>query len=259
MAARILAAGFELAVWARRPASLDPYLQLGAKPASDPRALGGGVDIVCLCVRTDDDVEMVCGGAAGVLAGLRPGSTLVVHSTVAPTTVQGLAERAAAVGADLLDAPVSGGGAAAAAGRLLTMVGGDPLVLERCRPVLATHSDRIVLVGDVGTAQVCKLLNNGLFAAGVALAHSALAAGERLGLDRTALGEALRGGSGRSFALDTVAAAGGVDVRVVARELLAKDVALLEALLGDGQDQLMIAARWVLGGGLEQPPGRDGS
>jgi hypothetical protein len=56
-----------------------------------------------------------------------------------------------------------------------------------------------------------------------------------------------------------VAAAGGADLRVVARELLAKDVALLEALLGDGQDQLVIAARWVLGGGLEQPPGGDGS
>jgi 3-hydroxyisobutyrate dehydrogenase-like beta-hydroxyacid dehydrogenase len=254
MAARILAGGFDLSVWARRPAGLDPFVLLGARPASDPSTLAAGVDIVCLCVRADDDVEMVCAGAAGVLAGLRPGATLVIHSTVAPATVQGLAERAAAVGADLLDAPVSGGGAAAEAGRLLTMVGGNPLVLERCRAVLATHSDRIVLVGDVGSAQMSKLLNNGLFAAGVALAHSALAAGERLGLDRAALGEALGGGSGRSFALDTVAAAGGADLRVVARELLAKDVALLEALLGDGRDQLLIAARWVLGGGPEHPP-----
>ena len=259
MAARILAGGFDLSAWARRPAGLDPFVLLGARPVSDPSTLAAGVDIVCLCVRADDDVEMVCGGAAGVLAGLRPGSTLVIHSTVAPATVQGLATRVAAAGADLLDAPVSGGGAAAAAGRLLTMVGGDPLVLDRCRPVLATHSDRVLLLGDVGSAQVCKLLNNGLFAAGVALAHSALAAGERLGLDRAALGDALRGGSGRSFALDTVAAAGGADVRVVARELLAKDVALLGALLGDGQDQLVIAARWVLGGDLEQAPGRDGS
>ena len=135
------------------------------------------------------------------------------------------------------------------------MIGGDALVLERCRPVLATHSDRIVLVGDVGSGQIAKLLNNGLFAAGVALARNALAAGRRMGLDRAALGDALSAGSARSFALDVVAGAGGDDLPAAARDLLAKDVALLEALLRDDRaNPLVTAARWVLEGGVEPPP-----
>jgi 3-hydroxyisobutyrate dehydrogenase len=255
MASRIAAAGFEVVAWARRPASLDPLRTLDVELAADPRALADAVDLVCVCVRSDDDVEMVCAGDSGVLAGLRPGSTLLIHSTVAPATVRALAERAAAVGADLLDAPVSGGGAAASAGRLLTMIGGDARVLDRCRAVLATHSDRVVLVGDVGSGQIAKLLNNGLFAAGVALAHNALGVGQRLGLDPTALGEAMSAGSARSFALELVAAAGWDTLHTAARDLLAKDVALLEALLsGDQAAPLVTAARWVLDGGAEPPP-----
>jgi 3-hydroxyisobutyrate dehydrogenase len=246
MATRIAAGGFGLVVWARRPASLDPYRSLGAELASDPRGLASGVDVVCLCVRSDDDVEMVCAGDSGVLAGLRPGSTLMVHSTVAPATVRSLAERAAAIGVDVLDAPVSGGGAAAAAGRLLTLIGGDSAVLERCRPVLSTHSDRIAFLGAVGSGQIAKILNNGLFASGLALAQEALVAGERLGLDREALGEALSGGSAQSFALERVVAAAGVDMRGAIRHLMEKDVALLEGLLGDETNPLVVAAQWVL-------------
>lgn len=247
MASRIAASGFELVLWARRPATLDPYRLPGIEIASDPRALAEAVDMVCVCVRSDDDVEMVCGGDSGVLSGMRSGSTLLIHSTVAPRTVGSLAERAAAVGVDVLDAPVSGGAVAAAAGRLLSLIGGEAQVLDRCRPVLSTHSDRIVLLGEVGSGQIAKILNNGLFAAGVALGHRALEAGEQLGLDRAALGEALVGGSAQSFALEHVVAAAGGDLRVVIRDLMAKDVALLEAMLTDrANDPLVLAAQWVL-------------
>ena len=247
MASRIAAGGFELVVWARRPVSLDPYRTPGIELASDPRELARAVDIVCICVRSDDDVEMVCTGDGGVLSGMRPGSTLLIHSTVAPATVRSLAERAGAVGVDVLDAPVSGGAAAAEAGRLLSLIGGDLAVLDRCRPVLSAHSDRIVHLGDIGSGQIAKILNNGLFAAGVALGHLALEAGEQLGLDRRALGAALVGGSAQSFALEHVVAAAGGDLRVVIRHLMEKDVALLEAMLGDEADHpLVIAAQWVL-------------
>jgi 3-hydroxyisobutyrate dehydrogenase len=152
MAERIISAGFELVVWARRPASLELLESLGATTSSDPAGLARIVDLVCVCVLSDDDIEEVCGGDSGVLAGLRAGTTLAIHSTVHPSTVRDVADRAAALGAAVLDAPVSGGALAAAAGRLVTMVGGDPEVLDRCREVFAAHSDRVFHVGEVGAA-----------------------------------------------------------------------------------------------------------
>lgn len=245
MAGRILSEGFPLVVWARRPANLEELIGLGAEPASSPARLARDVDVVCVCVRSDDDVEEVCGGDHGILAGLKGGAILAIHSTVDPATVRGLVERVGALDAALLDAPVSGGALAAAAGRLVTMVGGDELVLERCREVFGAHSDRVFHVGGIGTAQMAKLLNNGLFAAGVALAESALATGERLGLDRGRLGEILSSGSGRSFALEM--AAGTRNVHAAIGALMTKDVGLLRALVGDAEaNRLVVAAQWVL-------------
>jgi 3-hydroxyisobutyrate dehydrogenase-like beta-hydroxyacid dehydrogenase len=241
MAARIGVAGFDLTVWARRDAA---YGALGDAPhrrAASAAGVAAGADVVCLCVRADDDVDEV---GDALLAAMGPGSVLVVHSTVRPSTVRRLAERAAGVA--VLDAPVSGGGPAAAAGRLLTMVGGDPAVLDRVRPVLAAHSDRVVHVGPLGSGLVAKAVNNGLFTAQLGLAAAALAAGAHLGVDPDRLAEVLAGSSARSMALEMVARLpdrATLPDRVV--DLLAKDVDILDAL-GGGDDavaQLVAPAR----------------
>jgi 3-hydroxyisobutyrate dehydrogenase-like beta-hydroxyacid dehydrogenase len=216
--------------------------------AADPGDLAERVGVVCVCVRSDADLLEVCTGPAGLVAHLHPGSVLVVHSTVAPGTVRAVAAGAESSSVVVLDAPVSGGGAAAAEGRLLTIVGGDQEVLDHCRPVLASHSDRIIRVGDVGAGQVAKLLNNGLFAANVALAHTALAAGVQLGVEADQLGAVLAAGSGQSYAADRVVAAHGADLRPAIRDLMQKDVGLLQVLmegLAVGKE-LGTAAAWVL-------------
>jgi 3-hydroxyisobutyrate dehydrogenase-like beta-hydroxyacid dehydrogenase len=249
MAARIGAAGFDLTVWARRDTS---YEKLGDAPhhrAASAGAVAAGADVVCLCVRSDEDVDEI---GDLVLAVMAPGSVLLVHSTVRPSTVERLATRSSAIGAGavtVLDAPVSGGGYAAAAGTLLTMVGGDADALERVRPVLSCHSDRIVHLGPLGSGLVAKAINNGVFTAQVGLAASALAAGERLGLDPDRLAEVLRGSSARSMALEMVT---GLPDRATLAErvagLLTKDVDILASLGGGDADiaEIVRSARHFL-------------
>ncbi|MES5817648.1 NAD(P)-dependent oxidoreductase [Streptomyces sp. RG80] len=229
MARRIVDAGFETTLWARRPATLLPFEDTAAKRAGSPAELASVSDLVCVCVVDDADVEEVLTGASGILAGLRRGGVVAVHSTVHPDTCRRLADRARTHGVTLIDAPVSGGGPAAAEGRLVVMAGGEQGTVAYCRPVFATYADPVVHMGPLGTGQVAKLLNNLLFTANLATAASTLALGRDLAVDPAALAQVVAHGSGRSFALDRVTSAGGTLDRIAAHAgpLLRKDVRLL--------------------------------
>ena len=232
MARRIAEAGFPVTLWARRPASLSPFGDTGAKVASSPAELAAVSDLVCLCVVGDADVEEVLTRPDGVLAGLGAGGVVVVHSTVHPDTCRRLAAAAVGRGGALVDAPVSGGGPAAAAGRLLVMAGGDPEIVGYCRPVFATYGDPVVYLGPVGSGQVTKLLNNLLFTAHLATASSVLELGRSLEVDPGRLAEVIGHGSGASFALARIADAGGTLDRIgaYAGPLLQKDVRLVAGI-----------------------------
>ncbi|MDQ0963346.1 3-hydroxyisobutyrate dehydrogenase [Streptomyces sp. B4I13] len=228
MARRIIAAGHETTLWARRPATLIPFADSGAKMVSSPAELAMTSDLVCLCVVDDADVEQVVTGPDGVLAGLRRGGVIAVHSTVHPDTCRRLETSARTCGVSLVDAPVSGGGRAADQGSLVVMAGGDPQVFAYCRPVFATYGDPVVHLGPTGSGQLAKILNNLLFTAHLGLAADVLGLGTTLGLDRAALSRVLSRSSAASFALDRVADAGGGLDRIAshAGSLLAKDVRL---------------------------------
>jgi 3-hydroxyisobutyrate dehydrogenase-like beta-hydroxyacid dehydrogenase len=233
IARRIVDAGFPLTLWARRPASLEPFADTQATAAASPAAMAAASDIIGLCVGNDADIVTVTGGPEGVLAGLRPGAVIAVHSTVHPDTCRALAEQAEAAGAHVVDAPVSGGKPAADVGRLLVMVGGDDATVARCAPVFATFGDPVVHLGPLGAGQVTKLLNNAAFTAHLGLAAGLFELGESLGVDPKRLAEVVLHGSGRSFALERVAAAGITLDRIAAQagHLLAKDVGLVIDLL----------------------------
>ncbi|TDH57355.1 NAD(P)-dependent oxidoreductase [Mycobacterium eburneum] len=232
MARRIVEAGYPTTLWARRPASLEPFADTAAKVAGSPAELAATSDLVCLCVVGDADVEEVVTGDNGVLAGLAAGGVIAVHSTVHPNTCRQLAVTAAAQNVSVLDAPVSGGGPAAAAGRLLVMVGGDDEAVQRCRPVFETYADPVVHLGGLGSGQVTKLLNNLLFTANLGTAATALALGEALGVSAERLAEVVSRGSANSFALNSIQGSGGTLDRLagLAGALLQKDVRLVADL-----------------------------
>jgi 3-hydroxyisobutyrate dehydrogenase-like beta-hydroxyacid dehydrogenase len=228
MARRIVEGGYETTLWARRPATLEPFADTGAKFAGSPAELAAASDLVCLCVVGGADIDEIAGGERGLLAAMEPGGVIAVHSTVHPNTCRSLANKAAAKGISVIDAPVSGGGPAASEGRLLVMVGGDADVVERCRPVFATYADPIVHLGELGSGQTTKLLNNLMFTAHLATAATALSLASSLGVDPDRLTEVVSRSSGNSFALNALGGIGGLDrLAGVAGTLLQKDVRLV--------------------------------
>jgi 3-hydroxyisobutyrate dehydrogenase len=226
MARRIVEGGYDLTLWARRPATLEPFADTAAKTAKSPAELAAASDLVCLCVVGDNDVREVLKGDSGVLAGLAQGGIVAIHSTVHPDTCRELAESAAGQGISVIDAPVSGGGIAVEEGRLLVMVGGEADVVERCHPVFATYADPIVHLGPLGSGQVTKILNNLLFTANLGTAASTLELAESLGIDPSRLCDVLTSGSATSKALASIAGFGGRTDQLasIAGALLQKDV-----------------------------------
>jgi 3-hydroxyisobutyrate dehydrogenase-like beta-hydroxyacid dehydrogenase len=221
MARRIIAAGYETTLWARRAETLEPFADSGASFATTPAELAAASDLVCLCVVADADVEQV---VDDLLPAMAPGTVIAVQSTVHPETCIRLAAAAAAREVTLLDAPVSGGQPAADAGQLLVMVGGDADEFERCRPVFDTYGNPVVHVGPLGSGQLAKLVNNVVFIAHLGVANDAYVLGESLGLDRNALFTILSRGSGNSFALGVMSARSLPDMGALAGNLLVKDV-----------------------------------
>jgi 3-hydroxyisobutyrate dehydrogenase-like beta-hydroxyacid dehydrogenase len=208
MARRIVESGFPLTLWARRQSSLDPFAATAMNVAATPAEVGGASDLVGICVVADADVEDVLLRADGVLAGMSPGGIISIHSTIHPDTCRRLAVEAGRRGISIVDAPVSGGGRAAAERRLLVMVGGADADVERCRPVFEAYGDPIVHTGPLGSAQVAKLLNNFVFTAQIALALDTFEFADQLGVDRTALSKVLTSGSGGSRVVGILAATG---------------------------------------------------
>ena len=235
MARRIVDAGVPLAIWARRAEALEPFADTAAVVCSTPAELASNSDVVGVCVVNDLDVEDVVLRDDGVLSGMAAGGVVAIHSTIHPDTCRRIAERAAERGVDLVDAPVSGGGPAAADGHLLVMVGGDAAVVERARPVLTTYGDPVIHLGGVGSGQMAKVLNNFLFTAQLAVAVEIFDFVARLGVDRAAMGRVLTTGSGGSFAVNVVAGSQFdlSGLRQVAATLLAKDVGIMFDIAGN--------------------------
>jgi 3-hydroxyisobutyrate dehydrogenase len=235
MARRIVEGGFELALWGRRPESVAPFADTAAKVAGSPAELAAVSDLVCLCVVGDDDVRQVLDGESGVLAGMKPGGIIAIHSTVHPDTCREIAETAAAHGVSVIDAPVSGGAPAAADGTLLVMVGGAEDIVAKARPVFETYADPVVHLGPLGAGQVTKILNNLLFSANLGSAISTLELGESLGVPRHKLCEVLARGSATSKAVSSISMFGGTlaSLAPIAGALLQKDVRHAASLADD--------------------------
>lgn len=229
IARRIVESGYPLVLWARRAEALLPFEDTPAQTAATLAELGACADHVGVCVVEDAGVRQVC---SELIPAMRAGSRIAIHSTVHPQTVIELENLAEARGITLLDAPVSGGGPAAATRTLTVMVGGPDEALAGARPIFETFAGLIVRVGGVGAGQMAKLINNSLMAAHVALAHYGLAAGTASGLDREALSRIVKSSSGRSYGFEVYSRLPHVSAFGHGAKLLAKDVRLLGEVLG---------------------------
>jgi 3-hydroxyisobutyrate dehydrogenase-like beta-hydroxyacid dehydrogenase len=130
------------------------------------------------------------------------GCVLVDTSTVSPSTIKRIAAIARERGVEVLDAPVSGGVAGARAATLTVMVGGDKGVFERCQEVLSVIGKNVYHVGDVGSGNAVKLVNNLMSLVSVLALSEGMVLGTKAGVDPEALHRVIKVSTGSSYALE---------------------------------------------------------
>lgn len=199
MAARLLDAGHELAVFDTRPEAVEPHAARGATACDSAAEVADVARTVLVSLPTPDVVRDV----ANELSGGETIETYVDLSTTGPPVAAEVAAMLTASGVACLDAPVSGGVAGAKAGSLTIMAAGDTAGFERTRPVLEVIGKNVVHVGDEpGQGQLAKVLNNLLSATALAITAEAVALGVRSGLSARTLVDVFTKSSGRNSATD---------------------------------------------------------
>ncbi len=198
----LLAAGHSLFVWARRKESAALLVAKGATFCSSAAEVAGKVDILFTNLTDTPDVEAVLLGEKGVREGAKAGLVVVDMSTISATATRRMAETLAESGITLVDAPVSGGTVGAENGTLTIMVGAEPEVFERIRPVLAAMGSSITRIGTVGSGQVAKSCNQIVITGTIVAVAEAIAFAEKNGVDAAPIREALLGGFASSRVLE---------------------------------------------------------
>ena len=202
MARNLLKAGFALRVFDLLQSAVDSLAAEGATPAARAAEAVAGASVVVSMLPASRHVEGLYLGDNGLMAQIAPGSLVLECSTIAPESARKVHAAASARGIAMLDAPVSGGTAGAAAGTLTFMVGGDAAVLERARPVLSAMGKNLFHAGPDGAGQVAKVCNNQLLAVQMIGTAEALALGVANGLDAATLAEIMRQSSGGNWVLE---------------------------------------------------------
>lgn len=188
MARQLLKLDEEVWVYDLAAAPLAELTALGAHPARDAGELAARCRMIGLCVRDAADVDALLHGG-GVLAAMAPDSIIAVHSTVAQAAVLEWVAQAHARSIHLLDAPITGGAAAAESATLTYMVGGDAAIVERCRPVFMSSGAKLIHAGPAGSGILLKLCNNLMTYAAFAAIHEADRLARAGGLDPALLAE----------------------------------------------------------------------
>lgn len=160
IAKRLMAAGHTLTGYNRTRTKALVLLDAGMRWGDSPRAVAESADVIFSMVTNTLALEAIFEGPEGILAGLKPGKIYIDMSTVSPAASRKLAEQAAAQGASMLDAPVSGSVSTLEEGKLSIMVGGDPAVFERVKALLLVIGPKVTLVGGNGLAVAMKIATN---------------------------------------------------------------------------------------------------
>jgi len=184
MARRLLEAGHAVHGYNRTREKARPLEELGLVVEDSPRAVTEAADAVHSMVTNVAALRAVSEGEEGILAGLGPGKIWIDHSTAAPSVSRDLAERARELGAEMLDAPVSGSVSTLEEGRLSIMVGGNREAFDRVEPILRDIGPKVTHVGENGQALLLKIaINLSLQVQMVAFCEGLLLA-EKDGIDR---------------------------------------------------------------------------
>ena len=204
MARHLATAGHELTVYNRNVEKAKHWVATnGGSLAATPREVAQASDIVMVCVGNDDDVRSVVLGVDGVLAGLKTGTVLVDHTTASATLARELSALCATKQIGFIDAPVSGGQAGAENGALTVMCGcDDQKVFDRVRPVFDAYAKACQRMGDSGSGQLTKMVNQICIAGVVSGLAEALNFAVRAGLNADQVVEVISKGAAQSWQME---------------------------------------------------------
>jgi 3-hydroxyisobutyrate dehydrogenase-like beta-hydroxyacid dehydrogenase len=225
MVDRLLGAGHDVVVYARREEIRRRIEAKGAAIADSVAELARGSDVLISCLFSDAQLRETGIGPDGFIANAKDGAVFVSHTTGTLSTLELLRDGSAAPPV-ILDAPVSGAADDIAAGTLTVLIGGPSDAVAAVTPILAAYADPVVATGALGSALALKLINNLLFAANAQLLGAATQLGTQLGVDPSVLLSTLQVCSARSHAAEQAHRIGGMDrFAELAGLFLRKDVA----------------------------------
>lgn len=203
MAGHLQKAGHEVCVFNRTKSKAEAWREeFQGKTADTPKDAASGAQFVFLCVGNDDDVRSVVYGENGVLAGMKPSSILVDHTTTSAVLAREIAEKCAEKSVSFVDAPVTGGESGAQQGTLSVLCGGDDLTVNLIRPIVAAYASSITKIGPVGHGQLAKMVNQICIAGCVQGLAEALAFGQRSGINMEKVLSAIGSGAASSWQMN---------------------------------------------------------
>jgi 3-hydroxyisobutyrate dehydrogenase len=267
MVKNLLKAGHSVHAFDVRGGAVADAVTAGAVAAASAAAAAQQGDLLITMLPNSPDVEVAYFGPGGVLEGSRPGLTCIDMSTIDPATTRRVGERLARVGAQMVDAPVSGGVPRAVEGTLTIMVGGDDEVVAAVRPILAIMGQNVIHVGPLGSGEVAKICNNLLAGVSMIAAAEAFTIGMRAGVDPKILHQVIRTSSGHCWAIEHNCPVPGLAPKAASNhgfapgfmtDLMAKDLSLARAAARDlgvtcftgtlAHELYVLASRHGLGG-----------
>ena len=201
MAGHLVNAGHQVFINTRSKVPAD-LASSKATQCSTPREVAEQADMIFMMVPDTPDVEKVLFGENGIASGLTKGKTVVDMSSISPIATKEFAKKINALGADYLDAPVSGGEVGAKNATLSIMVGGDEAVFNKVKPVFDLLGKNINLVGGNGDGQTAKVANQIIVALNIEAVAEALVFAAKAGADPAKVRQALMGGFAGSKILE---------------------------------------------------------
>lgn len=202
MALNVFHAGFDLTIYDLDPAAVRLLTERGATAARNPADLAAHVEVALLSLPNTAAVEKVIFGDDGLVQGARPGLVVVDCGTTSYLPTLDFSRRLQEQGFRFADAPVSGMEARAQEATLTVMFGGEQELFEQLHPILLTLGNRVLYMGDAGSGQLTKLVNQLLFNINAAAIAEVLPMAAKLNLDPEKVLQVVTTGTGRSFAAE---------------------------------------------------------
>ena len=203
MAGYLAANGHQVSVYNRTESrSEDWTAKHKGTICTTPASAATGSEVVFCCVGNDEDLRSVTLGDTGAFAGMKSGSVFVDHTTSSARVACELSQVAARQGVEYVDAPVSGGQAGAENGQLTVMIGGPETAVDRVAPLIDCYARMQARLGDVGSGQLTKMVNQICLAGTLQGLAEALHFADRAGLDAGKVIDVISKGAAQSWQMD---------------------------------------------------------